>query len=887
MDDAHSISPGRRTFGDFELIRPLGQGASSTVWEARQVSLDRIVALKLLHSFDSTSPERRDRFRREAAALARVAHPGIVPLLEHGEEDGVPYVVLERILGCDLASALRAVRLSGLPRGAGRTSALDRIVAERAGVSPQGAFSGEWTDCIARISREIANALDHAHRCQVLHRDLKPSNVLLTPEGRVWLADFGVAVIDGDDPIGEGAGSIPYLAPERLRGVGASRSSEIYSLGVVLHELLYLERPFDGDDPGAVMRAIETGTKAATFQGAVSRRARDGGRNLDAIMRKAMARDPSLRYRSARDLARDLDAFLGRRPITARREGLAGELWRWAKRHRTSATVLGSAIGLAFVLPTAIQWQRLVTAQRVADSGHIAAEHLRLSVDAIDRMLVSSDRLGPDGYSILDPKRVLLHETALDLYEELGELETSPAQHRSLEAARTRALVRLASMEDGLRGQDALERLDGALELVPAAYSSDMDRTTARAQIALSRGSVLFRLGEPERALTVHHEAIDLLDSAGDTPSGRAVRIRLRTNLLQGAANSARMLGRIEESLQLASSAIETIRTARAANESAAGSWVRIDLANSLNTLGAMHLEAADWDAATETCREALRVLERTRNTPRAELTRALAHDNLGIAATRRGDRAVALRHFDAAGAIHHRELVESPRSTRVRFRGLRSELNRLIATRMNPKLRSGTLESGLELEARVRSLRDEVPDSREFQELLVGVLRSVASDAMLTADRESQLEITERAFTESERSVAMNPDRVLARTVQAAITSLYCQALVFVAGDIERALPLIRRTVAIGSAEAIVLRDQTALLVFCGLEIGNDPQRDEDARVARRKALMLEALAVLTTAVERGYADVSDLEENSIFRALRWRPEFGELIERARDSQE
>ncbi len=327
--------------GPFRLRSRLGGGAMGVVYLAEQEPFGRTVALKLVRPELVFFERGRERFRREAEALARLAHPGIVPVWAWGEDDGVPWIAMEPVDGASLADVLAArqgrdpasLRAADLaPPGA--------VALDRASGEPVPAAS-RWDEACARAVACVALALQHAHERGVLHRDIKPGNVLLARDGRVLLGDFGLARADDASRLtasGSEIGSLPYLAPELLSGASAATpASDVYALGVTLYELLTLQLPFSDPTPEALRHAI--------LQGCAQEPRRLNPRvtwELQTVCAKAMEVEPGRRYARAVDLAEDLQRLLRRQPIAARPAGALLRARRWAQRNPPVAVALAA-----------------------------------------------------------------------------------------------------------------------------------------------------------------------------------------------------------------------------------------------------------------------------------------------------------------------------------------------------------------------------------------------------------------------------------------------------------------------------------------------------------------------------------------------------------------
>jgi serine/threonine-protein kinase len=274
-------------FGDYELLKEIGRGGMGIVFLARQLSLNREVAVKMILRGRLASAAERDRFRAEAEAAGGLDHPGLVPVYEVGEIDGHPYFSMKYVHGRTLAQRLADGPLP--PREA------------------------------ARILAEVSEAVDSAHRRGLLHRDLKPSNILLDEEGRPHVSDFGLAkqVTDAVSVTRSGAvlGTPAYMAPEQAAGMRGevSPASDVYSLGSILYHTLTGRPPFQAASPvDTVLMLLEQDVVPPRV---INPRA---DRDLELIALRCLQKPPDLRYPTADALARDLAAYLKDEPISAR-----------------------------------------------------------------------------------------------------------------------------------------------------------------------------------------------------------------------------------------------------------------------------------------------------------------------------------------------------------------------------------------------------------------------------------------------------------------------------------------------------------------------------------------------------------------------------------------
>ena len=335
-------------FGVWKRLERVGAGGMGEVYLARHAETGQLAAIKLVRHDQLCFESARARFEREIEAVSRLHHPGIVRVLAVGDEQGMPWLALEWIGGASLEELLEELR--GLPpETLGHLDcarALHSASARRPHAEParEDALSGRsHVECMTRIVLRVAYALQYAHAQGVLHRDIKPSNVLLTPSGRVLLADFGLALPRGVDRMtrsGAWLGSLPYAAPEQVEGGTRELDAraDVYSLGVTLYELLTLRTPFLGGPESAVRRRIATGDIEAPRR--LNPRIPAA---LERVCLAALDPDPQRRPADAASLAADLERALAGEPVRARGLPPWLRLRRWSRRRPRQALTLASA----------------------------------------------------------------------------------------------------------------------------------------------------------------------------------------------------------------------------------------------------------------------------------------------------------------------------------------------------------------------------------------------------------------------------------------------------------------------------------------------------------------------------------------------------------------
>ena len=302
--------------GDYELLEEVGRGGQGVVFRARQKSLNRTVALKVISLGQWASKAHLKRFRLEAEAAARLEHPGIVPIHEVGERDGSCYFSMKFVEGGQLDEVARR----------------EPMPIRRA----------------AELIAKVARTVHYAHEHGILHRDIKPGNILLDAKGEPHLTDFGLArLVESESSVThtlDVLGTPSYMAPEQAVGNNAAVSSvtDVYGLGAVLYQLLTGQPPFAG---GATYETIKLLLDTEPRQPRLLNPKID--RDLSTICLKCLEKDPKRRYSSALALAEDLERWLKHEPILARHTGIFARGRKWVQRNPTSALLAASLIALA------------------------------------------------------------------------------------------------------------------------------------------------------------------------------------------------------------------------------------------------------------------------------------------------------------------------------------------------------------------------------------------------------------------------------------------------------------------------------------------------------------------------------------------------------------
>lgn len=508
-------------FGPYRISSVLGQGGMGVVYLAERKDLGSVAAIKILRDA-WLSPERRERFASEQRALAQLNHPAIARLYDASTlPDGTPWFVMEYVEGVPLTTFCEEHA----------SSIMERL----------------------RLFRAVCEAVEHAHRHLIVHRDLKPSNILVTPGGSVKLLDFGIAKqLDSlAGPVDQTKTGLrmmtpAYAAPEQILGEPIGMHTDIYTLGVVLYELLTARLPFDLSNrtPGAAEAVIVTDEPlrpSAAVKRPASKRA---WADLDVLCLTAMRKEPERRYRTVEALIRDIDHYLGGEPLDARPDTFGYRLSKYVRRNWRPVSAAGAAIIVVIGLVVSYT-VRLTTARNaaVAEAGRTQRiQHFMLNLfqggdEAVGpgdtlRVVTLVDRGIQDAKSLDGQPAVQaeLYETLGGIYQKLGKLDRADSllraaldQRRSLfgsdHSEVAKSLVALGQLRLAQAEYKEAERLirDG-LEMSKRHLRSDHP-AIASAMVAL--GQVLEESGQYDAGIKVLEQAVGLRSAAarGGPPS--------------------------------------------------------------------------------------------------------------------------------------------------------------------------------------------------------------------------------------------------------------------------------------------------------------------------------------------------------------------------------
>jgi serine/threonine protein kinase len=794
-------------FGDYELLEVIARGGMGVVYKARQIRLNRLVALKMIRAGELAGREEVERFRLEATAAATLEHPNIVPIYEIGEEGNRQFFTMKLVNGGSLAQRLQ----SGAWHTA--TKAQQRLA--------------------ARLMAQVARAIHYAHERGILHRDLKPSNILLqleepsdpSPEESALsrlqsalplVSDFGLAkrlaTPDGQadiTPTGMVIGTPGYIAPEQAAGRAGelTTAADIYSMGAILYTLLTGCPPFQGDTPmDTLLQALERDpvpprAVAATVD-----------TDLQTICLKCLQKQPSQRYATAASLADDLECYLQGIPVRARPVTGWERLWRWCRR---KPLVAGLAAALLLALLSGFglvtwQWRRTQQhARRAEESLAEAEDNLRLAHQAVNHFYarVSADKLhdvpGMQGvrkelleaalvyYEKFIEKRgddptlqsekaetyyriatitseIGANSAALEAYEQARRLYQKLLESRSddtrLEASLAETHRRMGILQSGAgHWNEALASYQQARDQLTRLHQAHPDDAGVRYGLAAIDNNLgnLYRMkGQTKQALASFEKARDIYeDLVRADPRNRQFRGALSATYSNLAMTSA-ALGRRTNAIQLyrqAGALLEKLVEDGPSNLASRKDLARID-----RLLGGELLLEGQHDEALRLLQQGHALLERlARENPGIkdfQLDLAASHRQIGHVQRDRGQRAEALAHYQQGRDIMEKVVRSDPGVP-----GYRNDLAKCCFDMAGVLSKTGRRGEALPLYQRACEIRKELvaanPDNLEFRADLGSSLNNLAVMYWNLGQHNEALTILRKSIEQKRIVCARAPD--------------------------------------------------------------------------------------------------------------------------------
>jgi serine/threonine protein kinase len=898
-----------RQIGDYRIIREIGRGGMGIVYEAHQKSLNRQVALKVLPFAAVLDQRQIARFRNEAQAAAQLHHPHIVPVYAVGQEQGVYYYAMQYVAGQTLAAVISecgdssplwisedvqgresSATPSPFEKESGDKSLHSKETRPLAALSTlRTTRPADFFRTVARLGKEAAEALQHAHEFGIIHRDIKPSNLLIDEEGKLWVTDFGLARMQSGNNVtltGDVVGTLRYMSPEQASGQSAlvDIRSDVYSLGVTLYELLMQRPAFPGDDRQDVLRRITDHEPIAP-----RRLHPNVPIDLETIVLSAMAKSRDERYATARALADDLERFLAGKPTYARRPNLADRAAKWARRHRplvllgVCALVLISMLSAVGLFLLAREQSRtsaaLVSAEENAaaarESFARAERHFLQARGVVDQfgMRLADHLLEIPGAESV--RQEALWQTLKYYRQFLNDAGDDPQLRHELALAHFKSGVIAAKLGDSAH---AIAEYQAAQNLLGDLAASDPSRTQFVAELAIAHNNealLLAAAGKVDQARREYASAIEIQKRlAAKIPDDPAVA----GQLAESQANLGMLLDQTgaaaaaEKSLQAAVAALRPLAVSQASEPRYAH-----HLAVTLNNLSYV-LRKRDTGAAKEALREAIAILQpivaRHPDKVQYQDDLALCLNNLAAIESNK-DLTGAIASHNKAIAVQEQLARKAPAVVRHRS-DLAISLNNLGVA----YCRAGQADAADAAFERARTLfstlTEDYPNEVAYQSALAALLNNQAL-ALADAGRHEQALAIYPTAIESQRICWQErPDSTLMREVLSKMYYNYGQSLRTAGRNDEAAKAAVaRRDVWRGDGQRLL----GVAVELAQIESTMAGGEQGTTSPARSRKWDNEVVATLRLAHKSGWPADYDLEADERFAHLKDHRGFAALI--------
>jgi tetratricopeptide (TPR) repeat protein/tRNA A-37 threonylcarbamoyl transferase component Bud32 len=834
-----SVAPGMkvRYIGDYETIAVLGQGGMGVVFKARQISLNRLVALKMIRNAEFAGEDQVRRFQNEAEAVATLDHPGIVPIYEVGTYEDQRYFSMKLVEGQGLDKKLE--ELAKDPRIA------------------------------ARVVADVADAVNHAHQRGILHRDLKPANILLDSQGHTHVTDFGLAKrIEEDAGLtvsGAIMGTPSYMAPEQAAGQSSrvTTSSDVYGLGAILYAALTGRAPFTGD---SVMNTLDQVRNSPPL--APTRLNVKLPRDLEVICLKCLEKDPRHRYASAQALADDLNRWLRGEPIAARPVGPVVRLRMWAKRKPALAGLSAALIvaSIAGVIGVTWQWREAVSQRNQAQIARDAA----IRQEQTARKAEAEARTARD-QAVASEKKAVAARAQAEQNAQIAGMQATLALNTIQDL--------VSQVQKGLQGpglydlkaallDSALKRIDGVAGIYEK--STSKEATTAAALMEL--GKIYRQLGQTKKALQTYQKCLEITKERVKIKNySDPSRQNLANTYFELAFCSEELSRDMKATLSYNQDGLKLYEDIY--NKPKLDDFpldrkvVRSGLAEAYTRVGVTQYRMGELRAALENYRKAYNLrrdlADEMKDNPR--LKQDLSYSMMALAETsfRLGDRTLADDFYGQA--LDQREAM-----TKLKPNDLASlkELGDVYYMIGEFKLRCGDLAAARSNLESSRGRRKDLVD-REPRNVLLG------RDLGMVLYRLGNLAELEKASDEARRlyeaSLKIREDLATISEGNDRRQTELMLALAH-AGQTARALELADRF----SVGPNVDREQRIFLASCYAQVARatPPEMDEQVQTA-----LVKAVGAVRTAVREGFRDRVYLETEPDLEPIRGRDDFKQIL--------